>query len=55
MDINSNKTTGKRKAQTIQEMINNTPSNGQGLKRSGYAGPKSGPNAASMGRTSSLR
>ena len=54
MDINSNKTTGKRKAQTIQEMINNTPSNGQGLKRSGYAGPKSGPNAASMGRTSSL-
>jgi len=41
MDYNSgNKNTGKRKAQSIQDMINSTPASGSGIKRSTYAGPK---------------
>lgn len=43
MDFNGNgKNSGKRRAQTIQEMINNAPSTGQGggIRRSNYAGPK---------------
>lgn len=49
MDFNSgNKNTGKRKAQSIQDMINSTPSGGTGIRRSGYSGPKSGP-ASSAG------
>ena len=42
MDFNgSNRNTGKRKAQTIQEMINSSPASVGGIKKSGYAGPKS--------------
>lgn len=53
MDFNSNnKNTGKRKAQTIQEMINSTPQGGSGIKRSGYSGPKSV--SSSIGHTSDL-
>ena len=35
-----NKNTTKRKAQSIQDMINSTPTTGSGLKKSGYSGPK---------------
>lgn len=35
-----NKNTTKRKAQSIQEMINSTPASGSGIKKSGYTGPK---------------
>lgn len=42
MDFNSsNKNNGKRRAQTIQEMINNAPTASTGIKKSGYSGPKS--------------
>lgn len=50
---NYNKNGSKRKAQTIQEMINSTSSQGSGLKKSGYSGPKSGPSSVSQ-NTSSL-
>lgn len=54
MDFNSNnKNTGKRRAQTIQEMINSAPQGGSGIKRSGYSGPKS-VNSAVSGHTSDL-
>lgn len=54
MDFNSNnKNTGKRKAQTIQEMINSAPQSGSGLRKSGYTGPKN-VNSAIMGHTSDL-
>ena len=35
-----NKNTTRRKAQSIQDMINSTPATGSGLKKSGYSGPK---------------
>ncbi|MDO4189057.1 MAG: hypothetical protein Q4D29_08715 [Lachnospiraceae bacterium] len=58
MDFNSsNKNTGKRKAQSIQDMINSTPS-GAGIKKSGYSGPKSGGASAggraALGNTASM-
>lgn len=54
MDFNSNnKNTGKRKAQTIQEMINSTPQSVGGLRKSGYSGPKN-VNSAVKGYTSDL-
>jgi len=41
MDFN-NKNSGKRKAQSIQDMINTSqPSGGNGIRRSSYSGPKS--------------
>lgn len=60
MDFSSNnKNTGKRKAQSIQDMINNTPSGGQGIKKSSYSGPKNvsaavSQHTASFGNTSDL-
>ena len=59
MDSNGIKNSGKRKAQSIQEMINSTPSSSGGLRKSGYAGPKNATrpasgNAASYGSTSAL-
>lgn len=54
MDFNSsNKNTGKRKAQTIQEMINSTPQSGTGIRKSGYSGPKN-INSAVSSHTSDL-
>lgn len=42
MDFNNNlKNSGKRKAQSIQDMITSSPSNGSGIRRSSYSGPKS--------------
>ncbi len=40
MDFNSNKNTGKRKAQSIHDMINASPGMSAGIKRSAYKGPK---------------
>ena len=55
---NNNKNVGKRRAQTIQEMINSSGTGGSGLKKSGYTGPKNagGMNPGGMvsGNTSSL-
>lgn len=50
MDFNStNKSNGKRKAQTIQDMINSPSLNGRsGIGRSGYTGPKKGPDQSSQ-------
>lgn len=49
MDFNSaNKSNGKRKAQSIQDMINSPSPNGRGgIGRSGYQGPKKGPDVSS--------
>lgn len=48
MDFNSaNKSNGKRKAQSIQDMINSPSPNGRGgIGRSGYQGPKKGPDVS---------
>ena len=59
MDSNGIKNSGKRKAQSIQEMINSTPTGGTGIRKSGYSGPKSGParasqNTSPLGNTSDL-
>lgn len=44
MDFNSsNKNNGKRKAQSIQDMINAPSTGNRGIGRSGYTGPKKGP------------
>lgn len=48
-----NKNTTKRKAQSIQEMINSTPASGSGIKKSGYTGPKNTATRVS-GNTQSL-
>lgn len=48
-----NKNTTKRKAQSIQEMINSTPASGSGIKKSGYSGPKNTATRVS-GNTQSL-
>lgn len=48
-----NKNTTKRKAQSIQEMINSTPVSGSGIKKSGYTGPKNTATRVS-GNTQSL-
>lgn len=48
-----NKNTTKRKAQSIQEMINSTPAAGSGIKKSGYTGPKNTATRVS-GNTQSL-
>ena len=51
MDFNNNsKNAGKRKAQSIQDMINATPSGGTGIRRSSYSGPKSLNASAQGGR-----
>lgn len=55
MDFNtSNKGGAKRKAQSIQEMINSTPQSGSGLRKSGYAGPKNGAGQRPSGNTTDL-
>ena len=46
MDFNS-KNNGKRKAQSIQDMINSTPQSGSGIRKSSYSGPKNVQSAVS--------
>lgn len=46
MDFNSgNRQNGKRRAQSIQEMINSSPAGGSGIRKSGYSGPKNAKSA----------
>lgn len=57
MDFNSgNKNTGKRKAQSIQDMINSTPASGSGIRKSSYSGPKNavGSNNSMSGNISQI-
>lgn len=43
MDFNLNKNNGKRKAQSIHDMINASPGMSAGIKKSAYKGPKNAP------------